>query len=87
MADLVTERVLKAIAEVKKIPLERVSATQSLEELGVDSLDAVTMVFDLEEAFQISIPDEKVRSLRTVQDIIDGIRMRRGELAGAAPVN
>lgn len=87
MADLVTERVLKAIAEVKKIPLERVGATQSLEELGVDSLDAVTMVFDLEEAFQISIPDEKVRSLRTVQDIIDGVRLLRGELAGAAPVN
>ncbi|MGH9795295.1 MAG: acyl carrier protein [Candidatus Acidiferrales bacterium] len=87
MADVVTDRVLQAIAAVKKIPRERVSAAQSLEELGVDSLDAVTMVFDLEEAFQISIPDEKVRSLRTVQDIIDGIRMLRGELAGAAPVN
>lgn len=87
MTDVVTDRVLQAIAAVKKIPLERVSAAQSLEELGVDSLDAVTMVFDLEEAFQISIPDEKVRSLRTVQDIIDGVRLLRGELAGAAPVN
>ena len=84
MADAVTEKVLKAIASVKKIPVERVNAGQSLEELGVDSLDAVTMVFDLEEVFQISIPDDKVRSLRTVQDIIDGVRMLRGEVADVA---
>ena len=84
MADAVTEKVLKAIASVKKIPVDRVNAGQSLEELGVDSLDAVTMVFDLEEVFQISIPDDKVRSLRTVQDIIDGVRMLRGEVADVA---
>lgn len=84
MADAVTEKVLKAIASVKKIPVERVNTGQSLEELGVDSLDAVTMVFDLEEVFQISIPDDKVRSLRTVQDIIDGVRLLRGEVADVA---
>ena len=83
MSDVVTEKVLKAVASVKKIPVERVSAGHSLEELGVDSLDAVTMVFDLEEAFKISIPDDKVRSLRTVQDIIDGVRLLQGETAGA----
>jgi len=84
LADAVTEKVLKAIASVKKIPVDWVNAGQSLEELGVDSLDAVTMVFDLEEVFQISIPDDKVRSLRTVQDIIDGVRMLRGEVADVA---
>lgn len=84
MADAVTEKVLKAVASVKKIPVERVNTDQSLEELGVDSLDAVTMVFDLEEVFQISIPDDKVRSLRTVQDIIDGVRLLRGEVADVA---
>jgi acyl carrier protein len=84
MADKVSEQVRMAIAKVKKIPLERVQATDSLEGLGVDSLDAVTMMFELEETFQISIPDEKVRSLRTVQEIIDGIRALRGDAADAA---
>lgn len=84
MEDPISEKVCKAIASVKKIPVENVNAGHSLEELGIDSLDAVTMVFDLEEAFQISIPDEKVRSLRTVQDIIDGVRMLRAQAADAA---
>jgi acyl carrier protein len=42
------------------------------------------MMFELEETFQITIPDEKVRSLRTVQEIIDGIRALRGDAADAA---
>ena len=84
MTDDTTERVLQAIATVKKLPRERISAGQSLEELGVDSLDAVTLMFELEEALHISIPDEKVRSLRTVQEMIDGIRLLRGEAADAA---
>jgi len=81
---MVTKRVVEAVAAVKKIPVEQVNAGQTLEELRVDSLDAVTLVFDLEEAFGVSIPDDKVRALRTVQDIIDGIRLLRGEAADAA---
>ncbi len=84
MTDDVAERVLQAIATVKKLPRERVHAGQSLEELGVDSLDAVTLMFELEETLHISIPDEKVRSLRTVQEIIDGIRVLHGQAADAA---
>ena len=84
MPDIVTKRVVEAVAAVKKIPVEQVNAGQTLEELRVDSLDAVTLVFDLEEAFGVSIPDDKVRSLRTVQEIIDGIRLLRGEAADAA---
>ncbi len=84
MPDMVTKRVVEAVAAVKKMPVEQVNAGQTLEELRVDSLDAVTLVFDLEEAFGVSLPDDKVRSLRTVQDIIDGIRLLRGEAADAA---
>ncbi len=84
MAESISEQVRKAIAKVKRIPVERVQEGDSLEALGVDSLDAVTMVFELEEVFKISIPDEKVRSLRTVQDIIDGIQMLQGGAAEAA---
>ena len=84
MTDDTTERVLQAIATVKKLPRERINAGQSLEELGVDSLDAVTLMFELEEVLHISIPDEKVRSLRTVQEMIDGIRLLRGEAVDAA---
>jgi acyl carrier protein len=42
--------------------------------LGLDSLDLVTLAFELEDAFHVSIPDEKIRSVRSVSDIIEGIR-------------
>jgi acyl carrier protein len=42
--------------------------------LGIDSLDVFTLLFELENAFQISIPDDDVRSIHTVNDIVEGVR-------------
>jgi acyl carrier protein len=84
MADELTDRVLAIVASVKGLPAGQVNAGQSLEMLGIDSLDAITLVFELEEAFHISIPDDRARALRTVQDIIDGVR-ELGAGAGADP--
>ena len=44
-----------------------------LEDLGADSLDAVEMVMEIESAFDISVPDETLEQLKTVQDLIDAI--------------
>ena len=74
MADEITDKVRAAIATTKNIPVEQVGAESSLVELGLDSLDVLTLLFRLEEAFHISIPDEGVRDVRTVQDIVDGVR-------------
>ena len=45
--------------------------------LGVDSLKAITVLFEIEEAFDIEIPNEVIPSIVTVNDILDklaGIR-------------
>ena len=44
------------------------------------SLDAVELVMALEEAFDIEIPDEDAEKIRTVQDTIDYIRRKKGNL-------
>ena len=41
------------------------------EQLGADSLDTVELVMDLEEQFNITIPEEDQEKLRTVQDAIE----------------
>jgi acyl carrier protein len=74
MSDEVTSRVLASVARAKGLPVDQVTTAHSLESLGIDSLDALTLVFDLEEQFHISIPDDQARELRTVQDIVDGVR-------------
>ena len=81
MTDEVAEKVIAALASVKRIPAESIKPDTNLEELGIDSLDVFTLLFELENAFKISIPDDDVRSIRTVNDIVDGVK----KLLAAAP--
>jgi acyl carrier protein len=81
MADAVTEKVIATLASVKRIPAEKITPETNLQDLGIDSLDVFTLLFELENAFKISIPDDDVRSIRTVNDIVDGIK----KLLAAAP--
>jgi acyl carrier protein len=70
----VEEKVLSLLAAIKRIPRESVRLDSSFEELGIDSLDATTLLFELESAFDISIPDEQARSIRSVRQVVDGVQ-------------
>jgi len=74
MADEVAEKVISTLASVKRIPADSIKLDTSLQDLGIDSLDVFTLLFELENAFKISIPDDDVRSLKTVNDIVDGMK-------------
>jgi acyl carrier protein len=74
MADPVAEKVISTLASVKRIPAEKITLETNLQELGIDSLDVFTLLFELENAFKISIPDDDVRSIRTVNDVVEGIK-------------
>ncbi|HXE11914.1 MAG TPA: acyl carrier protein [Bryobacteraceae bacterium] len=69
-----TGRVLRTIAETQRIPLESVTVDKTFADLKIDSLDGINIVFALENEFGISIPDEGVESMRSVQDAVDGVR-------------
>jgi acyl carrier protein len=74
MPDAVAARVIATLASVKRIPANKITLEANLQELGIDSLDVFTLLFELENAFHISIPDDDVRSIRTVSDIVQGVR-------------
>ena len=67
------ERVISVIATTQRIPPEKISPDSTFEELGLDSLDSVNILFALEEEFKIEIPDEQAREIRGVRGMIDGI--------------
>jgi len=48
------------------------------EDLGADSLDLVTLVYDFEESFRTRIPDEVAVDIRTVGDVFLAIRAASG---------
>lgn len=81
MSDAVSEKVISTLASVKRIPADKITMETNLQELGIDSLDIFTLLFELENAFKISIPDDDVRSIRTVNDIVQGIK----KILAAAP--
>lgn len=82
MSDAVADKVISTLASVKKIPAETINIDTNLQDLGIDSLDVFTLLFELENAFNISIPDDDVRSIKSVKDIVDGIKKIQ---AGARP--
>ena len=63
-------KVTSLLAEQLNIDAKMVKPTSRIvEDLGADSLDMIEMLMTLEENFGISVPDDKVASLKTVQDI------------------
>jgi acyl carrier protein len=73
MEDDVLNRTMVQVAEVKRIPQEKVHADSTFEELGMDSLDAMNLLFALEEEFNVSIPDSEAHAIRTVRGAAEGV--------------
>ncbi len=73
MSDAVAQKVIAAIAKMKRIPENTITLDSSLEELKIDSLDGLNLFFELEEAFDINIPDEGAKSMRSVRQIVEGL--------------
>jgi acyl carrier protein len=83
MSDQISEKVMSIVASVKQIPPEAVSIHSTFKEPGSDSLDAsdivFEIVFELEDAFNVGIPDEQARSVRSLAEMIDGVRKLTGD--------
>jgi acyl carrier protein len=74
MADgTVEERVIKVFAEFKKISPDTIKRETTFEEMGLDSLDGLNLIFELEEEFDLTVPDDKVQEMKSVGEVIEGI--------------
>lgn len=68
-----TQRVLNVIAQTQRIPREKVTIESSFEQLGIDSMDGVNILFALENEFDITIPDDQAKTIRSIQQMVDGV--------------
>ncbi|MGD2082701.1 MAG: acyl carrier protein [Chromatiales bacterium] len=64
---------IDAIARQKNIDPGSIGLDSSLSELSISSLDAITIVYEIEEQFDIEVPNESLSSLETVRDIVEGV--------------
>jgi len=71
-ADLAS-KVIAVIAKAQRMPAESISIDSTFEELKIDSLDGINLVFVLENEFAVTIPDEGVQNLKSVRETVEGI--------------
>ncbi|MCA9099993.1 MAG: acyl carrier protein [Pirellulales bacterium] len=70
----VEERVVDIVAEQLGVSKDKVGRdTSFVNDLGADSLDQVELVMELEEEFDINIPDDAAEKIQTVGQAVDYI--------------
>ena len=70
------ERVQAIVAKKYSLDPSVITPESTLESLGLDSLDLIELLFDVEDEFQIRVPQDGGSALKTatVEDIVESIR-------------
>ncbi len=70
----VQERVIDIVAEQLGAEKEKINIdTHFVNDLGADSLDTVELVMELEEEFDINIPDDAAEKIQTIGEAVKHI--------------
>ncbi len=75
--DEITAAVKTIFRDTVKLEPEKIDAlttgTHLRDDLELDSLDMIEVVYELEEKFDVQIPEERVKEIQTFGEIIDGL--------------
>ena len=74
MSESVEARVLRVIETARQKPAGSISPDSTFEELEIDSLDRLNLLFDLEGEFDVQIDDEQAKTVTSLRQMIDGIQ-------------
>jgi acyl carrier protein len=76
--DDIFDRVTTIIAEITDIPKSELLPSKNLrEDLEIDSLTTVELAVTIQDEFDIEVADEKLKELKTVQDIVNLVESAR----------
>jgi acyl carrier protein len=66
-------KLTEIVRKEKNVADDKMTLETPLADAGIDSLDALTILFAIEEEFHISIPDDRARAMRTFGDMVEAI--------------
>ena len=74
----IESKVIEALAGQLSVERSTIDAGSRLvDDLGVDSMTFVMIMYDFEEAFDMKIPDEDLDAIKTVKDVVDYVALRK----------
>ncbi len=73
MEERVFQKVRDILSEKKGVSPDAIGMDSSFEELELDSLDAVELIADLEDAFGVNVPNTDLQKVRTIRDAVEGL--------------
>jgi acyl carrier protein len=69
----IAERIMLNISNKFDVPKSEVSLNSTFKSVGVDSLDGVEIIVDVENEFKINVPDNRLLILQSVGLLVDYI--------------
>jgi len=73
MSSPLATRIIEIIARTQTLSVESVTLDKTFEELDIDSLDRLNIVFVIEQEFDIQVPDDHLVTFNSVREVVDGI--------------
>ena len=83
MTEASEDSVRQLLASFLKLEPARLQPDTRLDELGLDSLAAVELVFEIEERFDVRVPNERAAEFRSVRAIAEGVRALQAQAVRA----
>ncbi len=66
------EKIKKVLADQLGIDASTIKNDSNIiEDLGADSLDVIEMLMTLEDEYGITIPDDKINTVRTISEVAE----------------
>ena len=87
MDDALERQVIEIIARKKKVAPDTITLDTTFQALGIDSLDAIDLLFTFEDTFKISVPDQAARDMKTIRHVTESLRLAlaAGDAGGQTP--
>lgn len=73
MSEIVFEKIATLLSTKKGVNKELISIDSTFEELGLDSLDSIELIADMEEEFNVTIPNTELQDIKSIRNAVDGL--------------
>jgi acyl carrier protein len=82
---MVAEKVVSVIAKVKGVAPEQIALDSTFQELKIDSMTGVAIIYELEDAFDVTISNEDAVQIRTVRQVVERLEQHLAAQSGDPP--